>query len=143
LAVRQSFVAFARSINYLPFPLLLFRPDSYRGFHRLFLGVSSLCFGVGINELLDFTLLSVLSATLSATIIHLQTRYPLTSTTNLPLGELQIGLSTALSIETLSVLEGSANRARSNGKVFVVTVPDQSPPVSDCDRQERANAESR
>ncbi|KAF3402884.1 hypothetical protein DPV78_003827 [Talaromyces pinophilus] len=42
--------------------------------------------------------------------------------TNLPLGELQIGLSAALSIETLSVLEGSANRARSNGKVFVVTV---------------------
>lgn len=42
--------------------------------------------------------------------------------TNLPLGELQIRLSAALSIETLSVLEGSANRARSNGKVFVVTI---------------------
>lgn len=42
--------------------------------------------------------------------------------TNLPLGELQIGLSTALSSKTLAFLEGSANRARSNGKVFIVTV---------------------
>lgn len=60
------------------------------------------------------------------------------SSTNLPLGELQIRLTTALGIETLSVLEGSADRARSNGKVFVVTVSKRIPPVSDCDRQKRA-----
>ena len=42
--------------------------------------------------------------------------------TNLPLGKLQVGLSTALGIKTLGVLEGSADCTRSNGKVFVVTV---------------------
>jgi hypothetical protein len=42
--------------------------------------------------------------------------------TDLPSGKLQVRLSAAFSIETDVVLEGPANRARSNGKVSVVAV---------------------
>lgn len=48
--------------------------------------------------------------------------------TNLPLGELQVHPVTAFSLQTRAFLEGSADRAGSDGQVAVVAVT----PVSNC-----------
>lgn len=75
---------------------------------------------VGLNKRLDLSLLSVL--------FHRQSAYPLipsrkSSSTYVPLGKLQIHLSSALGSDSLVILKTSANDASSDGQVAVVAVP--------------------
>lgn len=106
-------------------------PNTFWASHRLGIGhclfrvgLLSHGFFVGLAEGLGFTLLAVLLSAEKPPVSHPSQR-PLHQDqpgldTNLPLGETQVHLSTALGVGTGTVLEGPADRARSDSQVAVV-----------------------
>lgn len=94
-------------------------------YHLFRLGLSSDSLGVGLGEGLGLALLAVLYPTedvplvKSAWLSH-DAGSGDRKTTNLPLGETQVHLATALSGDTRAFLEGAADRAGGDGQVTVV-----------------------